>query len=174
MSASTTTRAARIRQAITDAGRLLSAPEVAEAIGEDSSTVSQNMSLMYAAGILYREGTTRSFRYGLGRDLRKGGPPKKPPMTAEERRARDRERYRRNLARDGGSVRARRQPAAQVRKAAAQQAVTPLRQAPMAEAQPAPCHTPKPETVAEFEARGGVIQHLPLGACSRPLLGAQA
>lgn len=174
MSANTTSRSARIRQAITDAGRLLSAPEVAEAIGEDSSTVSQNMSLMYAAGILYREGSTRSFRYGLGRDLRKGGPQKKPPMTAEERRARDRERYRRNLARAGGSVRVRRQPTAPVRKVAAPQAVTELRQAPQVETLAAPCPVPQPETVAEFEARGGVIQRLPLGACSRPLLGVQA
>lgn len=173
MSASREGRSARIRQAITDAGRLLSAPEVAEAIGEDSSTVSQNMSLMYAAGILYREGSTRTFRYGVARDLRKGGPPKKPPMTAEERRARDRERYRRNLARDGGNVRARRQPAAAVRKAAAPKAAV-LLQAPQVETLAAPCPVPEPETVAEFEARGGVIQRLPPGACSRPLLGAQA
>ena len=49
-----------------------------------------------------------------------------------------------------------------------------LQQAPQVEALAAPCPAPQPETVAEFEARGGVIQRLPLGACSRPLLGAQA
>lgn len=171
MSAAKAGRSARIRQAIVDAGRPLTAPEVAEAIGDDATVVSQTMSMMFGAGILNREGSPRAFRYSIGRALRKGGKAKQPPMPAEERRARDRERYRRNLIRDAEKIEQRRQKAAAARKAAAMQAeVARMQQVQTAKV----LAEAAPETVREFEARGGMIQRLALGECSRPLRAVMA
>ncbi|MCW0208598.1 MAG: hypothetical protein OJK14_15980 [Achromobacter sp.] len=166
MSAASAGRSARIRQAIVDAGRPLTAPEVAEAIGDDATVVSQTMSMMFGTGILTREGSPRTFRYSIGRVLRRGGRSKQPPVPAEDRRARDRERSRQNLIRDAEKIEQRRQQAAVARKAAAVQAAG----ARMKQAQEArTLAQAEPETVAAFEARGGRIQRLAPGECSRPL-----
>lgn len=152
----------------------LAPASLAEIIQQVPDATPQLLYALTRAGHVIRTGARGSYRYSPGRQPQPYG------GTAAERRARQRERKDRanERARDkyaaarGGKVKPRyvpsRRPVARPKPTSRQQVVIPPPVVPVF----SPPARPKPRrmTSQEWEAQGGKVQRLPIGAVSKPFL----
>lgn len=147
----------RIRDVIRQAGRALSMSEIVVNFPPDQrDTASFRVCTMVRHGILRREGEGRlSYKYGIGRELKKiysaaERPPPAPKPKKPKREPKQRARNKKPI----------------VNNPVQQRKPLVVESLPVAPPQPAIVR----QTVEEFLAAGGTIEVLPPSASSRPLL----